>query len=321
LRVSRFVQVILAVGCSVGLLAAGNSTVRLRNGSSIEGEILQEKTDRIVIDLGFMVVTVPRDEVASIVPADAREDGESRVADEADEIFHSEPFREELSVKQNLERCGPSVVEVRTPTGQGSGFVIHPDGYVVTNHHVIAGERRIVITRFRDTGRELEKVQFEHVVIVATSPFTDLALLRIEGAGDEKFDAVPLGDSDDLRQGQSVFAIGSPLGFERSVSQGIVSLRNRPMGGRLFIQSTTQLNPGNFGGPLFNLRGEAVGVNNLKIAAPGVEGLNFSIGANALKTFLRNRDAFAFHARNPNAGFRYNAPPHSIGDSGKDAGR
>ena len=86
------------------------------------------------------------------------------------------------------------------------------------------------------------------------------------------------------------------------------------------MQTTTQINPGNSGGPLFNLRGEVVGVNNMKIAAVGAEGLGFSICAQVVKSFLDHRDAYAFDPRNPNAGFRYLRPPkrgaavHSAGD-------
>ena len=101
----------------------------------------------------------------------------------------------------------------------------------------------------------------------------------------------------------------SPLGLERSVSQGIVSLRNRSIEGRLFIQTTAQINPGNSGGPLMNLRGEVVGVNDMKFIGFGVEGMGFAIPSGVLKDFLKNRDAFAFDPKNPNAGFRYNEPP------------
>ena len=112
-----------------------------------------------------------------------------------------------------------------------------------------------------------------------------------------------------MKQGQPVFAIGAPLGLERSVSQGIISLKNRLENGRMYIQTTTQINPGNSGGPLFNLRGEVVGVNNMKIVAAGAEGLGFAIPGAVLKAFLKNRDAFAYDPANPNAGFRYNKPP------------
>ena len=100
-----------------------------------------------------------------------------------------------------------------------------------------------------------------------------------------------------------------PLGLDRTVSTGIVSLTNRLIRGRVFIQTTTEINPGNSGGPLFNLRGEVVGVNDLKLIGIGLEGLNFAIPTSALTEFLRNRNAFTFDPRNPNAGFRYNRPP------------
>lgn len=119
---------------------------------------------------------------------------------------------------------------------------------------------------------------------------------------------MPLGDSQSVGEGQTVFAIGSPLGLERTVSQGIISLRNRALGGLLYLQTTTQINPGNSGGPLFNLRGEVVGVNNMKPMMTGIEGLNFAIPVSVLKTFIINRDAYAFDPRNPNAGFRYLQP-------------
>ena len=115
-----------------------------------------------------------------------------------------------------------------------------------------------------------------------------------------------------IEGGEPVFAIGSPLGLERTVSQGIISLKNRPLGGQLYIQTTAQINPGNSGGPLFNLRGEIVGVNNMKAMMVGIEGVNFAIPAATLKEFLRNRDAFAFDTRHPNAGFRYLEPPRPV---------
>jgi serine protease Do len=168
------------------------------------------------------------------------------------------------------------------------------------------------VTQFRRGTAELENVTFNKVRIVALDARLDLALLKIEDAGNTTFPTVPLGDSNIVTEGQTVFAIGSPLGLDRTVSQGIVSSRNRPMDGQLFIQTTTQINPGNSGGPLFNLRGEVVGVTNQKAMMTGIEGLNFAIPVLVVKNFLRNRDAFAFDPRNPNSGFRYLEPPHPV---------
>ena len=162
----------------------------------------------------------------------------------------------------------------------------------------------------RETGPEiLKKNQYDNIRIIAASTQWDLALLKIDGEDIPQFHTVPIGNMDNLKQGQVVFAIGNPLGLERSVSQGIVSIPNRLINGRLFIQSTAQINPGNSGGPLFNLKGEVVGVNNMKIVSQGAEGLGFAVPSGVLKSFLKNRDAFAFDPRNPNNGYRYNSPP------------
>lgn len=285
------------------------STVQLKSGASIEAEVIAEKADRIVVDLGFTVVTVPREEIASLKTTETA--GADTITDTGD-LYRVAANLPVLSVKENVDRVGEAVVLVRTPVGLGSGFFIHSSGYVVTNEHVISGEYNITVTQFRRGATELEKVQYSKVRIVALDSRLDLALLKIEDAGPVLFPTVPLGEGASLNDGQTVFAIGSPLGLDRTVSQGIVSARTRPLDGQLYIQTTTQINPGNSGGPLFNLRGEVVGVNNMKAMQVGVEGLNFAIPTGVLKNFLRNRDAFAFDPRNPNAGYRYLEPPQPV---------
>ncbi len=309
-KTSRRVVIEFGVLVAAAILSApafALSTVQLKNGSSLRGDILAEKADRVVVDLGFTVVTVPRDEIEKIsaessAPAAAGGEG-------GDDLYHVAVNPTVLPMKENVSRVAEAVVQVRTPIGLGSGFFIHPSGYIITNEHVVAGAYDLTVTQFRRGATELEKVQFTKVRIVALDSRLDLALLKIEDAGDTVFPSVPVGDGGALTDGQTVFAIGSPLGLDRTVSQGIISSRNRPLDGQLYIQTTTQINPGNSGGPLFNLRGEVVGVNNMKAMEVGVEGLNFAIPSNGVKNFLHNRDAFAFDPRNPNAGFRYLAPP------------
>jgi serine protease Do len=251
------------------------------------------------------VIEIPMDAVERIT-----DDSAPPAEDEYSvDLYRISPGLEEETVKENMGRVAEAVVQVRTPTGLGSGFVIHPDGYVVTNQHVIAGENEITVTLFKERENELENLQLTTVRIVAFSPEMDLALLKVEADPPASFATVPLAAESDLRQGQTVFAVGSPLGLDRSVSTGIVSLTNRLIRGNLYIQTTTEVNPGNSGGPLFNLRGEVVGITNLKLAGIGLEGLSFAIPVSTLKEFLRNRKAFAFDPRNPNAGFRYNSPP------------
>jgi serine protease Do len=286
-------------------------TIELVGGATVQGRILAEKTDRLVVDLGYRVLEIPMDEVERVVA----EEGESAAEDEFFDLYRTSRNREQRTVKENMGRVAEAVVQVRTPTGLGSGFVIHPDGYVITNQHVVSGEHSISVTLFKQHPNELEKLQFTKVRIISTSPHMDLALLKIEDGKNRVFETVPLAHSDSLRQGQTVFAVGSPLGLDRTVSTGIVSLTNRVIGGRVFVQTTTEINPGNSGGPLFNLRGEVVGVNDLKLVGIGLEGLNFAIPASTLKDFLQNRNAFAFDPRNPNAGFRYNRPPAQTSSS------
>ena len=291
-------------------LPAAVMTVQLKNGAEIVGEVLDRRTERVVIDLGFTVVSIPSGEIVRIVARGS--DAAEKTEEARDALFRTAVNPQVATVQENVARLGAAVVQIRTPSGLGSGFVIHPDGYIVTNEHVIAGEYEITVTVYERQSESMEKAQFTDVRIIALDPRLDLALLKIETTGKREFIAAPIGDSQGIEGGETVFAIGSPLGLERTVSQGIISLKNRPLGGQLYIQTTTQINPGNSGGPLFNLRGEIVGVNNMKAMMVGVEGVNFAIPAATLKGFLRNRDAFAFDTRHPNAGYRYLEPPRPV---------
>jgi serine protease Do len=124
---------------------------------------------------------------------------------------------------------------------------------------------------------------------------------------DLAFKPVFLSRDPQLQDGDEVFAIGNPLGLERSVSQGIIGTRNRNVKGLVYIQTTAEINPGNSGGPLFNARGEVIGVTNMKLLF--AEGLGFAIPVAYLKLFLDHHEAFAFDRNNPNTGYRYLDPP------------
>ncbi|MFO1484018.1 MAG: trypsin-like peptidase domain-containing protein [Verrucomicrobiaceae bacterium] len=299
---------VLAAACLLSAASAGEvMKIVLKNGAELRGEVLKEREDALVLDLGHTVLTVPRSDVSIMEKANATKTQAAAV--QGEDIYFVEPGREAMTVEKNVQRVAESVVQIQTASGLGSGFIINKLGYVITNQHVIAGEREITVVVYRKKPDGLEKQQFPKVKIIAMNGFLDLAILQIDDPAASALPFVPMGDSETLTQGQDVFAIGSPLGLERSVSKGIVSIRARESSGRWYIQSTTQINPGNSGGPLFNARGEVVGVNNMKAAGVGVEGLGFSIPSNVLKLFLKNREAFAFDPRNPNAGFRYLPPP------------
>lgn len=152
----------------------------------------------------------------------------------------------------------------------GSGFLISSDGYVVTNHHVVDGADEVIV-RMSDR-RELT------AAVIGSDKRSDIALLKIEGSG---LPHVQLGRSEDVKVGEWVLAIGSPFGFDASVTSGIVSAKGRALPDENyvpFIQTDVAINPGNSGGPLFNLKGEVIGVNSqIYSRTGGFMGLSFAI--------------------------------------------
>ena len=153
----------------------------------------------------------------------------------------------------------------RDQVGLGSGVIIRPDGYIVTNNHVIAGADLIEVT--------LENNRVYPAKLVGTDPATDIALIKIEA---EDLPTVPLGNSDDLRLGEWVLAIGSPYDLRSTITAGIVSAKGRSMPNydgqyrvESFIQTDAAVNPGNSGGALVNAAGELVGINTSIISRTG----------------------------------------------------
>ncbi len=163
----------------------------------------------------------------------------------------------------------------------GSGFVLTPDGLVVTNNHVVASAQQIAV-RLAD-GREFP------AEVVGRDASTDVALLRLGGLGNDSLPAVYLGDSDRMEVGDWVVAIGNPFGLDHSVAHGMISAKERVLGvGQFddFIQTDALINPGNSGGPLFNMKGEVVGVNTAIISQG--QGIGFAVPINLVKDLLPN---------------------------------
>jgi len=311
-------------------LAAGRAdTLELKGKSSITGKILAEKKDSVALDVGYTVLVIPRKQIDNIVRSadDAKssapkpavvESGSSLAADEADGgLYRTAPENAPVrTVRELVEQLGEAVVQVRTPGGLGSGFILNKDGFLMTNFHVIEGESQIWVEVYHQKDGALERKSYKEVRIIAMNKFADLALLRIEDKDAPRFKSVALGSTEPLAVGEHVFAIGSPLGLERTVTEGILSTKTRQIGGDLYLQTTTQINPGNSGGPLFNLAGQVIGITNMKITAG--EGLGFAIPVEAVKFFLNHRDAFAYAADNPSNPYRYLEPPSRVKESGRE---
>ena len=193
------------------------------------------------------------------------------------------------AVVNAVEAVGPAVVnlEVALPVGpgrighgSGSGVIFTPDGFALTNSHVAGGATEIRVSLQDGAQRSAH--------VVGDDPDTDLAVIRLQRAdGDASFPNANLGDSDSLRVGQLAIALGNPLGFQATVTAGVISATARSLRGRTgrvidnVIQTDAALNPGNSGGPLVNSAGEVIGINTAVIA--GAQGICFAVPVNTAK--------------------------------------
>ena len=213
--------------------------------------------------------------------------------------------RPERTPAELFREFAPAGVTVQTTSagpfgereGGGTGFVIDGQGTIVTNHHVIEDARKIKIKLFDGTV-------VDDVEILEESEQDDLALLRIPARASQK--RVVLGDSDAVTVGERVISIGNPLGLEHTLTDGLVSARRRIQGRRL-IQTSAPVSPGNSGGPLFNMRGEVIGVTVAQYGGPfaSAQNLNLAVPINLLKPMIRDQ----YPGR------------HRAGEDGSNAGR
>lgn len=279
--------------------------VQLKSGAAVHGSIIKRTAGYICVDIGASIIKIETTDIEH-VEVDSIESTFVKV--DTSKLFRTSLDLPEKSAKAQAQLVGASVIKVSTPGGLGSGVLLNENGYAVTNAHVIQGESDIRVTVWIPQPDEtLKRTTIEDVIIIAVNNHLDLALLRIEHPEDQLFDYSVLEYEESIQVGQSVFAIGNPLGFERSMSKGVISTKQRSFDGLTYIQTDAAINPGNSGGPLFNNKGEVVGITNMGIRA--AESLNFAIPARYVKDFIRNREAFTYDAKNPNAGHLYHDPP------------
>lgn len=199
-------------------------------------------------------------------------------------------FAQEQAYISVYEQANPAVVNIVIGSGQGSGFLFDQQGHIITNNHVVSGGGFIVVEF--DNGRQVA------ATVIGTDPSSDLAVIKVDPSAVENIIPIPLADSDAVKVGQIVIAIGSPFGLQSSMTTGIISGLDRLFPGAVgpngqpfqipnVIQTDAAINPGNSGGPLLNLHGEVVGVNTaIESPVRGSSGIGYAVPANIVSNIV-----------------------------------
>lgn len=182
---------------------------------------------------------------------------------------------------QIVEVQGRAVVSIETNRGQGSGFIISENGIIVTNYHVLKGAHSAQV-------KLMNGDVYDDVSLIAADRKKDLALIKIAASG---LSTINLGDSDKVKAGQRVVVIGNPLGLKNTVSDGLLSAV-RDFKGIKLLQTSAPISPGSSGGPLFNMRGEVIGITSLICSSRWGQNLNFAIPINDVKTLIKTEKTF-----------------------------
>ncbi|MDO4879112.1 MAG: DegQ family serine endoprotease [Neisseria sp.] len=259
----------------LALAACGDGGGRKKDGQAylrpVEAQTENGKIDMLLPDFTRLM----EQEGATVVNIQAynnKDKGGDKAKDDLDRSLDEDPFRD------FFKRLVPEIPSIQNPEegedeeddNLGSGFIISPDGYILTNTHVVSATTDIKVTLN-------DKREFS-ARLVGSDPQTDIALLKIDANG---LQTVRIGDAKKLKAGEWVAAIGAPFGFENSITSGIVSAKGRSLPNENytpFIQTDVAVNPGNSGGPLFNLNGEVVGINSqIYSRSGGFMGISFAI--------------------------------------------
>jgi len=305
----------LSAVLALALVGGGAATtIHLKNGNLLEGRIVKQDGETVWLDIGHDILRLPRTAIKEIdLGGGSATTRAARHLSLLELIAQPPPQGPARPVSEVVAQYEDAVVVVKTPAGWGAGFIISPEGYVITNHHVIRGEKKVSITLLvEERGTRTQRLVTD-VKIIAFNPYVDLALLKIEKKALKglTLHRVPFGDMDRLKKGDPVFAIGNPgLGMKvlhHTVSQGIVSSAARNIGGLLYVQTTAAINPGNSGGPLFNAQGHVVGVVTLK--AFFQENIAFAIPVSYVKDFIKHHEAFAYSEDSSESGYTYLPAP------------
>ncbi|MEZ4704921.1 MAG: DegQ family serine endoprotease [Bdellovibrionota bacterium] len=275
-----YVQLGVMISALVVMGSQAHAADLWKEGKNFPGQRVNTQTDRLDPKVYLNISEAVRDAVVNVssTRVDTQESpfgkgsgGQEEMINPFDDLFEKFFGRRNPFFPQQGQ--GPQA------TSLGSGFVLSEEGYILTNNHVVEKAKDITVTFADETERK--------ATLVGRDPKTDVALLKVD-PGDQKLKTVILGDSDAMKVGEVVVAIGNPFGLSHSVTQGIISAKERSIGivGQYddFIQTDASINPGNSGGPLLNLYGEVIGINTAILASG--QGIGFAIPINLAKQII-----------------------------------
>jgi serine protease Do len=298
-----------------------HAKLKLVNGATLAGELIKQSDDAYFVDLGFDIFRVPATAVAEMI--DQAEAGEAvSVAEIVDGdrplnttgVTYMERTEDGTfdTIRGMVEASRLGVVHIKAPSKSGSGFIINKEGYIVSNFHVVQEERYLTVTVYYQDGNEVKKKIYRDVELIALSPLMDISLLKIndDDLDPDLLTPLPVAQPGDDQNGTVAVAIGNPgmggMALDHTISEGIVSSKNRNFNDILYLQTTAAVNPGNSGGPLINANGEVIGLVTYK--AYMQDNIGFAMPAQYIRYFIENQQGFAYPEDKLNTGIRYLEP-------------